>query len=471
YVGPFQERILALIDANQQKLHPMDLSMKSTQYFSGSVKHFTGTIPPLSALALLDVGHVLADLDRLQSTIDPIHPMDSPNASALDQMTVEEYLLQHTVSDDARNAMRVAVRAVLAAEPSEISLLGWCWYVRQSGGIRRILETEGGAQDSKVVGGAGKIAVLAAQRLSVGSVLTNSPIRSVDYSSPDVVSLVTRSGATFYCRRLVLAIAPVQQLRIEYHPPLDANRIMSLQRWPMGHAIKTFVYYKEAFWRKKGLNGTAVCDKGISYVCFEDTKSDGSKPCIMGFVISDMAAKVASLTQAERCEMLTQHYATIFETDEALYPVGYKDKVWAEDPWVGGCYVGTMAPMVLTKYRLAHRDPIDKRIFIAGTESAYTMVGYMDGAVEAGERNARNALVSLGKLGAEFYDVISEPGPSPQLPRNSMELSFWEKHVPNVHAIFATGTYVAAAVVGIVGALTFVRCVPSANRWLIRGQQ
>ncbi|CUE78594.1 monoamine oxidase, putative [Bodo saltans] len=318
FIGPMQDRIMALVDANAQTLQQMDVSMKSTQYFGGTVQHFSGATSPLSAIASLEVAHVMADLDRLQRTIDPIHPMDSLDAAALDQTTVEEYFLQHTVSEEARNAMRVAVRGVLAAEPSEISLLGWCWHIRQGGGIRRVLETEGGAQDSKVVGGAGNIAVIAAKRLPPHSIVTNSPIRRIDYTCPDAITVTVGSGKAYYCRRLVLAIAPVQQLRIDYDPPLDPNRVMSLQQWPMGHAIKTFTYYKEAFWRKKGLNGSATCDQGISYECFEDVKPDGSKPCIMGFIVSDMAAKVASLSQAERCAMLAQHY---FQAEEALAPV------------------------------------------------------------------------------------------------------------------------------------------------------
>lgn len=120
-----------------------------------------------------------------------------------------------------------------------------------------------------------------------------------------------------------------------------------------------------------------------------------------------------------------------------------------------------MAPNVLTikMYRLTHLDPIEKRFFVAGAESAYTMVGYMDGAVEAGERNARNALVSLEMLSEEFYDVVSDPPPSPQLPRNTLELSVWEKSVPNPRLFLSTGKYAATLLLGIVGTLAFLRCV------------
>ena len=44
------------------------------------------------------------------------------------------------------------------------------------------------------------------------------------------------------------------------------------------------------------------------------------------------------------------------------------------------------------------RKPIG-RLYFAGTETASEWTGYMDGAVEAGERAAREVLYALGKIG------------------------------------------------------------------------
>lgn len=463
YVGPTQDRVLRLIDACGLKLRAVDMhTQKTVQYFNGTSSSYDGLIPPLSPLAVLDLGNAMARLDAMQREVDPVNPHASPDAMALDSLTFEEFLRASCTMEDARKALRVAVRVVLAVEPAEVSLLSFLWYIRQSGGVRRILETEGGAQDSKVIGGAGLIAVrAAADLLPAGSITCNSPVRHVDYAAAehDVVTVQTAAGDVYRCRRLILAIPPVQQLKLVFNPPLAPTRVMSLQRYPMGHAIKTFMYYATPFWREKGLNGTAVCDDGIACVCFDDSQTTvvagesaaASSWCIMGFVVSSMAAAFAEMSATERQNALAKHYAKVFESTEALTPIRYKEKVWAAEPWVGGCYVGVAGPLVLTKYRMAHREPIDNRVFIAGTEAAYVMTGYMDGAVEAGERAARNALVSIGRLDSSLYwDVTSKPGPSPQLPHNVMELSEWERRVPSVKSVAlssATIVCVAASVV------------------------
>jgi len=65
------------------------------------------------------------------------------------------------------------------------------------------------------------------------------------------------------------------------------------------------------------------------------------------------------------------------------------DKLWIEEPYIGGCYTTYYPPGVLSRYGPAIREPIGSRIYIAGTETAVEWTGYMSGAIEAGERAAR----------------------------------------------------------------------------------
>lgn len=71
------------------------------------------------------------------------------------------------------------------------------------------------------------------------------------------------------------------------------------------------------------------------------------------------------------------------------------------------------------------------RIFFAGTETSYRWSGYMNGAVEAGERAAREVLFSLGFLPANQV-YISEP-PSSEVPHTPFpEDPFYVKHLPTL---------------------------------------
>ncbi len=51
---------------------------------------------------------------------------------------------------------------------------------------------------------------------------------------------------------------------------------------------------------------------------FDDSKSDGSKPAIMGFVLASRARKLRNLTVEERRDRICKSYARGFGSDEAL---------------------------------------------------------------------------------------------------------------------------------------------------------
>jgi len=72
---------------------------------------------------------------------------------------------------------------------------------------------------------------------------------------------------------------------------------------------------------------------------------------------------------------------------------------WTEEEYSRGCYAGYMPPGVWTAYGEALREPIG-RIHWAGTETATIWNGYMDGALQSGERTAREVAAELGVLGA-----------------------------------------------------------------------
>ena len=72
---------------------------------------------------------------------------------------------------------------------------------------------------------------------------------------------------------------------------------------------------------------------------------------------------------------------------QALHPTGFAEKNWNDDPWSRGCYVGVTSPGALTSFGHALRQPCG-RIHWSGTETADEWLGYLDGAIQSGERAA-----------------------------------------------------------------------------------
>src|SRR5262249_12081053 len=75
----------------------------------------------------------------------------------------------------------------------------------------------------------------------------------------------------------------------------------------------------------------------------------------------------------------------------AAEPMEYVDLDWSDEEWTRGCYGAFFPPGVWTHYGRAVRAPIG-RINWAGAETATIWAGYMDGAVQSGERAAAAAL-------------------------------------------------------------------------------
>jgi hypothetical protein len=75
---------------------------------------------------------------------------------------------------------------------------------------------------------------------------------------------------------------------------------------------------------------------------------------------------------------------------QALEARDYVERDWSGEQWSRGCYVGVTAPGVLLDYGPQIRTP-SERIHWAGTETATIWNGYMEGAVQSGERAARRS--------------------------------------------------------------------------------
>jgi monoamine oxidase len=79
---------------------------------------------------------------------------------------------------------------------------------------------------------------------------------------------------------------------------------------------------------------------------------------------------------------------------QARTPVDYIEQDWTKERWTRGCPVAHAAPGVLTKYGPWLRRRVG-RVHFAGTETSDYWLGYMDGAVRAGQRAAGEVLAAL----------------------------------------------------------------------------
>jgi monoamine oxidase len=312
------------------------------------------------------------------------HTLD--NATELDSMTVAQWCDRHARNPRVRALVAVTTRVVFGAEPEELSALFFLAYLNAGGGLERLVEIADGAQQDRFVTGAQSVSKALAAELGE-AVRLNSPVRHIAHGPTGVV--VSTAQDAIAADAVIIAVPPALVNRIDFDPPLPADRDALNQRMPMGATIKFIARYERAFWREAGFSGEVVCSDGPLTVVF-DNCSHGGTPALLGFLVGRHAREWGPRPFEERREAVLQSFARWFG-DEALSPIQVLEKDWAQAPWTRGCPIGTAGPGVLSVHGQSLTAPIG-RIHWAGTETATEWRGFMEGALQAGERAAEQAL-------------------------------------------------------------------------------
>lgn len=391
WLGPTQERAYALAQQLGLTLFPTYTDGESLVYFGGQARRYAGTIPKLGMLPLLDFGNAIAKLDKMAQQV-PLHaPWDAPYAEAWDSMTFASWIEQGMRTRVGRWGMKLFSEAVFAAEPYEFSLLHALFYIHSGGGVERLSNTRGGAQQDRFTEGAQSLALKLAEQLGERVVL-GQPVRQIAQRD-NCVQATTHTGATYTARAVIVAVPPTLAGRIEYDPPLPAARDQLTQRLPNGSVIKCFAVYDRPFWREQGLSGFVTSDLEPLHLVFDNSPPDGSCGILLGFMEGASARRMSASGLEARREATLQCLVRYFG-ERAAKPELYIDHDWSAEAWSRGCYGAHFPPGAWTQFGRALRQPIG-RIFWAGTETATRWMGYIDGAIESGERVACEVLEVL----------------------------------------------------------------------------
>ena len=383
WIGPTQDRLAAL--AKELEIATFRQHHQGTKLLSwgGKILTFKGDIPWLSLGSQIELG--LMDW-RIKSFLKDF-PVDAPwtarRAIEWDGETVESWKRRYLRTGGARLFLDIVVRAVFTSEPRDLSFLYFLSYLKSGHGLESLISIKGGAQESRFIGGAQRISNCMAEQLG-DRVVLNCPVRSISQDA-DGVLLETDRGP-FRSRLVIVAIPPLLASRIHYTAALPAQREQLMIRMPMGSVIKYVATYDRAFWREAGFSGEAFSDTGPTVTTFDDTSHDGSQPALVTFSDGAAGRIWADRPADERRQAVLAELARFFGP-QAVHPTEFVEKNWNEDPWSGGCYAGVMGPGVMNDFGPALRLPCG-RIHWAGTETAIDWTGYIDGAIESGQRSA-----------------------------------------------------------------------------------
>jgi monoamine oxidase len=396
WVGPTQDRIQALAADVRVPTYKTYFTGQAVYHRNGRRILFDAASPVPPDPDAGEAAGVVVSLDQLAAPISRTEPWASPGAGAYDAQTFETWKLDNVRSDGARFLTDLAIQAVWACEPRDVSLLHVLFYIAcagnesSAGSLLRLVSTTGGAQESRFVGGSQLVSERLAARLG-GRVVLRAAVRriAVDGGSVSVVS----DEGSWSCRRVIVTGPPAVTGRIDVDPPLPADRAQLVQRFPQGSAIKCQAVYREPFWRAEGLSGYVNADSGPIRLMYDNTPASGRPGVLLGFIEGHEARVWGARPARERRAAVLDAFGR-FIGPRAASPTRFVEQDWAQEPWTRGCYVGFTPPGVLTDYGPAIRRPVGP-IHWAGAEYATIWNGYMDGAVRSGEEVAGHVLAAL----------------------------------------------------------------------------
>ncbi len=353
------------------------------------VRRYTGLIPKIGPLAVLTIARAQMKIDKLAKSVPLDAPWTAERAAEWDRQTVAQYISKNGITKGiGRDLFEMAVRGLMTGDLDDVSYLHLLLLVHGHGSINNLFSIEKGGQDSLVEGGAGSIAQRVAAELG-DAVHLSAPVHSIAQRDDRVV-VSADGGLEVSAHHAVVASPPALTLEIEFDPPLADDRVALYRGSIGGPESKTLVVYDEPFWRAAGFSGQTSEPGSVAETTLDASPASGTPGVIASFTFGPVAERADAMDAAERRQAVLDALASRLGR-RALAPVDFIETTWIDEQWTRGCSFAHLRPGILTRYGHLIREPFG-RVHWAGTETATTSHGAIDGAVRSGERAAAEIL-------------------------------------------------------------------------------
>ena len=160
----------------------------------------------------------------------------------------------------------------------------------------------------------------------------------------------------------------------------------------MGSVYKAIAVYEKPFWREFTDAECILLGRPAGAV-FDSSPPDGpGHLCVL--IGGKEARTLDAMTVVERQRTILASVADAVGSPAIREPVDWHEKSWHLDPFVKGGYLALPdAHRTVGVYPLPS-NPGAATVFWAGTETAGEHPGYIEGAIESGERAAREVVAS-----------------------------------------------------------------------------
>jgi monoamine oxidase len=340
--------------------------------------------------------------DVSEASYPTLYNSYTPRGYQLDQLSVLDWINQNVpggIRSRLGQLLDVAYNIEYGAETSVQSSLNMLYLLGYSGqGQLRIF----GPSNEKyhVRGGNEQIATRLAGAVS-GQILLGSALIAIKQNSNNTYSLTfQKDGSTVpvTADRVVLAL-PFSILRssVDYKSAgFKTLKQTAIKELGMGTNSKLHVQFSDRHWNSLGCNGETFADTGYQNT-WEVTRAQGGRPGILvDYTGGKVGASFGTGTPQERAQQFLAQLEPVLPGISKKWNGRATLDYWTGYPWTKGSYSYWKVGQY-TKFAGVEREREGRALncHFAGEHTSVDFQGYLNGAVETGQRAANEVIAAL----------------------------------------------------------------------------
>lgn len=229
----------------------------------------------------------------------------------------------------------------------------------------------------RIQGGTTRLINTLADNLEEGQLHTSQVIKSIEADEEGIS--VQSATHCFRGTKVISTLPPYLLLKtIAISPalPTELTAVIKQTHTWMGESIKVSLTYAKPFWRAANSSGTIFSNVGPIPEMYDHSNYEDNAFALKGF----FNGSYFSVSKAERLEMVLKQLRKYFgaQADDFL---SYEETVWRKEAFTFIPYESHVLPHQNNGHPIYRNTFLDGKLLIAGSETAASFPGYMDGAV------------------------------------------------------------------------------------------
>jgi len=310
---------------------------------------------------------------------DPKQPQAAREARRLDGQSALDWIASLDAHPVAKKNFIQHIRAEYTTEPQWFSLLD----LARNAAMYYMDEQR--HPNYRLVGGNDLIPCALADALP--DVRLNAVVTSIRLLPEEVTVTYQQNDSHLTIRSAfaILAIPLTTARLIDFHASLPSTYQRMVNEVSYGAVTKVLIQYRKRFWKDKGWNGRLATDMPIGFTWHATSHVESEAGIITVYTGGEPAVQLSRLSDQERIRAAVNEIEKLFPGSSEL--IEHTATIaWTNEEFTRGSYMA-LAPGEVTSYWDTLMTPAG-RLFFAG-EHATPLQGFMEGAVESGQRAAR----------------------------------------------------------------------------------